>query len=73
MGNIYRLVFSATTTTELKFADASIATDGPLTVVLQNGERKFCIPTSNVIAIERIPNAAPAPDPEPEPMAADAS
>lgn len=55
----YRIVFSAVTTSDLKFADATIATDGGLTVVLQNGERVFAVPTANVVAIERAPEAAP--------------
>lgn len=60
----YRIVFTANATSDLKFMDSTIATDGGLTVVLQNGERVFAVPTANVIAVERLPNAAPAPEPE---------
>jgi hypothetical protein len=55
-----RVVFTATSTSDVKFPDATVATDGGLTVVLQNGERVFCVPTANVIAVERIPDK-PAP------------
>ena len=67
----HRIVFTAVTTTELKFVDSTIATDGGLTVVLQNGERAFAIPTANVVAIERLPKMAPAPPPEDQPVPAD--
>jgi hypothetical protein len=61
----HRIVFLATSTNELRFEDSTVATDGDLTVVLQNGERRFCVPTRNVIAIERlIPQAVPAPGPD---------
>lgn len=63
--SIYRIVFTANATSDLKFADATVATDGGLTVVLQNGERVFAVPTANVIAIERIPEPKP-PASEPE-------
>ena len=59
----YRLVFQTTTSTELRFADSTVATDGDLTVVLQGGERVFALPTKNVIAIERMPDPAPSPEP----------
>lgn len=61
--SMYRIVFSALTTSDLKFADSTVATDGALTVVLQNGERVFAVPTANVIAIEKMPEPAPAPPP----------
>lgn len=54
----YRIVFTATSTSDVKLVDATVATDGGLTVVLQNGERVFAVPTANVIAIERIPEPA---------------
>ena len=57
----YRIVFTANATSDLKFMDSTIATDGGLTVVLQNGERVFAVPTANVIAVER------AVDPQPQP------
>lgn len=66
----FRIVFTATSTTDLKFGDATIATDGGLTVVLQDGERVFAVPTANVVAVERLPNVAPAPEPEPQPVPA---
>ena len=73
MSDIIRIVFSTTTTTELKFADASMLTDGDLTIIYQYGKVRFALPTANVVAIERIANVAPAPPPEDEPVPADAS
>lgn len=61
----HRIVFLATSTNELRFEDSTVATDGDLTVVLQNGQRRFAVPTKNVVAIERIvPQAVPAPGPD---------
>jgi hypothetical protein len=73
MSDIIRIVFSTTTTTELKFADATVATEGGLTMVYQGGDIRFALPTASVVAIERIANVAPAPPPEDEPVPADAS
>jgi hypothetical protein len=73
MGDILRIVFSTTTTTELKFADATVDTGDGLTTVSQGSDIRFAIPTKNVVAIERIANVAPAPPPEDEPVPADAS
>ena len=58
----HRIVFTATTTTELRFDDSTVTTDGDLTVVLQNGERRFAVPSRNVVAIERqVPPQATTP------------
>jgi hypothetical protein len=73
MSDIIRIVFSTTTTTELKFADATVDAGDGLTMVSQGGNIRFAIPTANVVAIERIANVAPAPPPEDEPVPADAS
>jgi hypothetical protein len=73
MGDILRIVFSTTTTTELKFADAEAGTADGMTVIRQGEHIRFAIPTANVVAIERIANVAPAPPPEDEPVPADAS
>ena len=68
-----RIVFSTTTTTELRFADAAVRAEDGLTVISQEGRVRFAIPSANVVAIERIANVAPAPPPEDEPVPADAS
>ena len=59
-----RIVFNNTTTTEIRFPDATFATDGDLAVVLKNGERVFAVPVASVVALERIENP-PAPVEEP--------
>lgn len=61
----YRIVFTAVSTSDLKFMDSTVATDGGLTVVLQNGERVFAVPTASVIAVERLPEPKPEAAPEP--------
>jgi hypothetical protein len=67
----YRIIFTATSTSDLTFVDSTVATDGGLTVVLKNGERVFAVPTANVIAVERAePKSAPIPMPEPMPVPA---
>ena len=67
----YRIIFTATSTSDLTFVDSTVATDGGLTVVLKNGERVFAVPTANVIAVERAePKSAPIPMPEPMPVLA---
>ena len=73
MGNTYRIVFLATTTTELRFVESDVTFDGDMTTVWQGGIKKFCVPSKNVVAIEHIANVAPAPPPEDEPVPADAS
>jgi len=50
----FKVVFNATATNRVEFIDASIATDGGLTVVLQGGTRVFAVPTENVVAIEAL-------------------
>lgn len=60
-----KIVFMAPTA--LVFPDATIATDGNMTVVLQGGERVFCIPTERLIGAERM-DAQKATPPTPEPV-----
>lgn len=63
---IMRIIFTSTTTTDLKFADANIIHDGGMTTVWQGQEKVFGVPTANVVAIERIvppPPAETAPEP----------
>ncbi|MCZ2413556.1 MAG: hypothetical protein LC136_04765 [Burkholderiales bacterium] len=68
----YRIVFNATATNDVKFTDATIATDGDLTIVLQGGERVLAIPTASVVFAEKLkPQGVPAPPPEDHPMRAD--
>ena len=62
---IMRIVFTSTTTTDLKFKDADIVSDNGMTVVYQQSEKVFGVPTANVVAIERIPDPAPEKAPEP--------
>jgi len=66
MAHTYRLVFSTTTTTELRFADADVTSDGEMTTVWQGNTKRFAVPSKNVVAIEHVANVAPAPEPEPE-------
>ena len=60
----YRIVFAATTTSELKFPDSTVATDGDLVVVLKDGQRVFGIPSKNLVAIERLQDAPPPAEPD---------
>ena len=64
---MYRIVFSTQTTTDLKFADASVTSDNDITAIWQNGEKVFAVPTANVVAVERV-----ADPPQPEPPKGDA-
>lgn len=59
----FKIVFNATVTNRAEFTDATVATDGAMTVVLQNGERVLAIPTANIVAVERMPDVAPQPEP----------
>ena len=68
----YRIVFNATATNDVKFPDATVTTDGGLTVVLQGGERVLAVPTANVVFLDKLaPQGVPAPPPEDHPMKAD--
>lgn len=58
MANV-RIVFNSTTTSDVKFPDATFATDGDLVLVLRNGERVFAVNAANVVAIERIEEPKP--------------
>lgn len=59
----YRLVFSTTTSTELRFPNSTVTSDGEMTYFWTGAEKVFGIPTKNVIAIERLPEPAPAEPP----------
>lgn len=60
-----RIVFTSTTTSDLKFKDADITYDGGMAVVWQGQAKAFALPIASIVAVERIPDPAPAPEPEP--------
>lgn len=66
MNDNVRIVFATTTTTELRFQNATFVTDADLTIVVVDGVRRFAVPTANVIAVEQT-----RPEPQPEPPAPD--
>jgi len=51
---IHRIVFTTTTTSELKFADSDVTHDATITTVWQNGEKVFSLPTAHLVAVERL-------------------
>lgn len=71
MNDNVRIVFATTTTTELRFQNATFVTDADLTIVLVDGVRRFAIPTANVIAVEQT-KAQPEPEPQAEPTPGEA-
>ena len=60
----YKLIFATTTTQGLTFMDAEFKAEDGMTEVYQNGQKTFAVPTSSVVAIERVPDPKPADVPE---------
>ena len=66
---IHRIVFSTTTTSELRFNDSSVTFDGGMLTIWKGGEKVFAIPTGNVVAVERLADTTPIQMPEEQPQA----
>lgn len=63
-----RIVFLATTSSELRFPDSTVTSDGEMTYIWRAGERVFGLPSKNIVAVEKLPDPAPEP-PKDEPNA----